>query len=255
MWQFSEAIDGIAEACTALETPITGGNVSFYNETLGKSIYPTPVIGVLGIIENASHAIGLGVREEGDIFVLLDGSPALDQNASSTDVAMVFSSSEYIQVIADRTAGVLPPIDLVAEKNLQRCLLSLAAQGAIRSAHDLSDGGLAIALAESCFASFDCAGNKSEGLSAQIKLRSRMPDEAALFGERGARAVVSLAPTSLARVLESARQYNVGAQEIGQVTGAAEFRIELNGHLVVESSIEALRDAWANSLERIFVGR
>jgi len=255
MWQFSEAIDGITEACTALGTPITGGNVSFYNETLGKSIYPTPVIGVLGIIENVSHAIGMGVHEVGDVFVLLDGSPALDQNASSTDVAIGFSSTEYVKAIADRTAGAPPPMDLIAEKNLQRCLLSLATQGAIRSAHDLSDGGLAVALGESCFASFDRAGNKSDGLSAQIKLRSGMPDEAALFGERGARAVVSLAPASLARVLESARQYNVGAQEIGQVTGAAEFRIELNGHLVVDSSIEALRDAWANSLERSFVGR
>lgn len=249
MWQFSEAIDGIAEACTALGTPITGGNVSFYNETLGKSIYPTPVIGILGLIEDASRAINMGVREEGDVFVLLDGLSVVDKNASPDDVAGEFSSSEYAKVIANRAAGAPPPVDLVAEKRLQTCLVALAAEGTIRSAHDVSDGGLATTLAESCFSSRDLARNKSAELSAQIKLTSTEPAEAALFGERGARAVVSVPPPALARVLESARQYNVGVREIGQVTRSGEFRIELNGRIIIRAGIATLHDDWANSLQ------
>ncbi len=196
MWQFSEAVDGIAEACTALGTPITGGNVSFYNETLGKSIYPTPVIGVLGLMEDGSRALGM--------------EP--------------------------------PAMDLAAEKRLIECLGALGVEGAIRSAHDVGDGGLVTTLAECCFA--------SEGLSAQVALTSGEPAEAALFGERGARAVVSAARGSIARVLAIARQYGVATQEIGQATRGGEFRIELNEHAMIRDSVSALRDAWAYSLER-----
>ena len=159
MWQFSEVIDGLAAACTALETPITGGNVSFYNETLGASIYPTPVIGVLGVIEDASNVLKSGFRNSGDIIILLDGlaTPApvnVDTvNAHAGDLAREFSSSEYSKTIAGIVAGQPPAIDLAAEKRLQQCLLALASSQSIQSAHDLSDGGLAVTLAESCFAS------------------------------------------------------------------------------------------------------
>jgi len=126
MWQFSEAIDGLAEACTALGTPITGGNVSFYNETLGKSIYPTPVIGVLGILNDASHVLKIAFRQEGDAILLLDGSnsPVVAQHAAplqgnqSSALAREFSSSEYAKVIAGIIAGEPPAIDLVAEQRL-----------------------------------------------------------------------------------------------------------------------------------------
>ena len=100
MWQFSEAIDGIAEACRALETPITGGNVSFYNETLGKPIYPTPVLGVLGLLEDADCALGSGFRNEGDLIVLLDGA-ARDAPIRATTAAQEFSSSEYAKTIQE----------------------------------------------------------------------------------------------------------------------------------------------------------
>jgi phosphoribosylformylglycinamidine synthase len=248
MWQFSETIDGIAQACTALGTPITGGNVSFYNETLGKSIYPTPIIGILGMIEDASRAVPMGVRQQGDVFVLLDGWDVVE-TVSRKDIAVEFSSSEYVKSIAHRAAGAPPSIDLVAEKNLQRCLVALAAESVIRSAHDVSDGGLAITVAESCFASGDRTRNESDVLSAQIELTSAEPPEATLFGERGARAVVSVARALLARVLESARQYNVGAREIGQVTREGEFRIQLNGQTIIREQITTLRDDWASSLE------
>jgi phosphoribosylformylglycinamidine synthase II len=259
MWQFSETIDGLAQACTALGTPITGGNVSFYNETLGKSIYPTPVIGVLGLIEDASQVLKIAFRDEGDVILLLDGSASLVgaqhaaplQGNQSSALAREFSSSEYSKTIAGIVAGEPPAIDLAAEKRLIDCLLTLAAEGALQSAHDISDGGLAVTLAESCFASSVVgAQHVAPGLGAHVKLEEEGPAEAAAFGERGARAVVSVTPSKLAAVLDTARQYKVAAQQIGQVTRGDVFRIEHKGRAVIDSSVETLRDAWAHSLER-----
>jgi phosphoribosylformylglycinamidine synthase subunit PurL len=272
MWQFSETIDGLAEACVALGTPITGGNVSFYNETLGKSIYLTPVIGVLGILDDASRVLKIAFREEGDLIVLLDGSrnPVISSAArnlsSSAALAQEFSSSEYSKNIVAIVAGEPPVIDLAAEKRLQDCLVALAAEGSLQSAHDISDGGLAVTLAESCFAhmadqpnachpesprllrgegsAFSCLGAIANLADASI------PSEFALFNERGARAVVSVTPSKLAAVLDTARQYKVAAHQIGQVTRGDAFRIEYKGRAVIDSSFETLRDAWAHSLER-----
>jgi len=251
MWQFSEAVDGIADACRALEVPITGGNVSFYNETLGRSIDPTPILGVLGVLEDAAHALGMAFQAEGDAIVLLDGSggdtpPDGGINPRLQEIAREFSSSEYAKTIGGIVAGALPAIDLAAEKRLIECLVALARQGLLRSAHDVSDGGLAVMLAESCFA--------SGGLSAQVRLKGIEPAEAALFGERGARAVVSVSPGALARVEAVARQYGVATREVGIVT-RGEFRIEYNGRIVVSAAVEALRDAWANALERTLQGK
>src|SRR6266705_2571640 len=232
MWQFSETIDGLVEACTALGTPITGGNVSFYNETLGKSIYPTPVIGVLGILDDASRFLYLAFRNEGDLIVLLDGdtpsSRHSERNEESAflvaEAAREFSTSEYSKTIAAILAGKAPAIDLAAEKRLQDCLVALAAEGAVQSAHDISDGGLAVALAESCFASGPASASSFVGaqhaaplLGAIVHLADDyVPAESVLFGERGARAVVSVSPAKLARVLEIASQYNVAAHELGK---------------------------------------
>jgi phosphoribosylformylglycinamidine synthase II len=255
MWQFSEAIDGITEACNALETPITGGNVSFYNETLGKSIFPTPVIGILGILDNANNVLKIGFRNEGDTIVLLDGAdfvgaqhaaPQLG-NQVSGDLAGEFSSSEYSKSIAAIVAGEPPAIDLAAEKRLQQLLVALAAAGLVQSAHDLSDGGLAVAAIESCFVGVRGA---APALTAQIGLHATVPAEHALFNERGARAIVSVQPTLLARVLDTARQYNVAAKSVGQVIRGDAFRIQYNEQAVIDSPLETLRDAWANSLER-----
>ena len=127
MWQFSEAIDGIAAACAELETPITGGNVSFYNETLGSSIYPTPVIGILGVLEDAANVLKLGFRNQGDIIILLDGLAANAPVSAATSgeaTALLrgeFYSSEYSKTIGNVVAGQPPAIDLGAEKRLQRC--------------------------------------------------------------------------------------------------------------------------------------
>ena len=278
MWQFSQAIDGIGEACTALGTPITGGNVSFYNETLGKSIHPTPVIGILGILDDSSKALKIAFRNAGDVIVLLDGpsehchserSPRSEESAfSSPTYAQEFSSSEYSKTVTATVAGEPPTIDLLAEKRLIDCLVALAAEGTVQSAHDISDGGLAVTLAESCFAatgnqSNPCHSERSprseesafSSLGASISFSESAPAEYALFSERGARCVVSVSPTNLAAVLATARQYNVAARELGKVTGNAALRIELKGHAAIDSPLDVLRDVWANSLERTIVKR
>ena len=254
MWQFSQVIDGIAEASTALGAPITGGNVSFYNETLGKSIYPTPVIGMLGILDDVSRVLEIGFRNPGDVILFLDGSntDARARGASSAVFSREFSSSEYSKTVGGIVAGEPPAIELDAEMRLIDCLVALASEGAARSAHDLSDGGLALAVAECCFASSSLAGARQAAppLGANVSVDDPAPAEYALFGERGARAIVSVSPENLAAVLTIARQYGVAAREIGRVTRGDAFRIEQRGYAVIESTVETLRDAWANSLEQ-----
>jgi phosphoribosylformylglycinamidine synthase len=242
-------VDGIAEACSALSIPITGGNVSFYNDTLGQSIYPTPVLGVLGLLEDASRALGLAFRNEGDAIVLLDGlaeQSSASAAATNTNSQREFSSSEYAFALRGIAAGAPPAVDLAAEQRLIETLLALAAKGLLHSAHDISDGGLAVTVAESCFAS------KKE-LSAEITLPRVHPSEtaeAALFGERGARAIVSCAPEALAALRDCARQYGVQLLVIGRATRGA-FRILWNGRTIIDSPCDRLRDAWAGSLKTI----
>jgi phosphoribosylformylglycinamidine synthase len=256
MWQFSEAIDGLTVACNELGTPITGGNVSFYNETLGKSIYPTPTIGILGVLDDASKVLKIAFREEGDLIVLLDGLGDNDSsrypagNEASLQ-AQEFSSSEYSKTLSGIVAGEPPAIDLAAEKRLQQCLVALAGLGLVRSAHDISDGGLAVAAGECCFGSDAGKHQSASPLGAKVSIKGNSPAELAVFGERGARAIVSLSPTSLAPLLETARQYGVAAQQIGQVIGGDAFRIEYKGRMVIDTSVAKLYDAWAHSLERI----
>jgi phosphoribosylformylglycinamidine synthase II len=240
MWQFSRAIDGVAAACTALEIPITGGNVSFYNETLGRSIDPTPILGVLGMIEDTSHALSMAFRAEGDSVLLLEGNPAAA--SASEPPAREFSSSEYARMIHGIEAGSPPAVNLDAEKHLISALVALAADGRLRSAHDVSDGGLAVTIAESCFG--------SDGLSAHISLTSKAPGEAALFGERGARAVVSVTPENVAAVRKIAAQYKVAVVELGRVS-RGEFRIELNGRTVISAEVPLLADDWNGALGQL----
>jgi phosphoribosylformylglycinamidine synthase subunit PurL len=247
MWQFTEAIDGMSEACKALETPITGGNVSFYNETLGKPIYPTPILGVLGIIEDAECAIGLAFRNEGDAIVLLDAARA---PATRDELAREFSSSEYAKVMQGVVAGGPPAVDLDAEKRLIDCLVDLAGEKVILSAHDVSDGGLAVTIAESCFG--------SDGLSAEVKLPEQASDPATvgrpveygLFGENGPRAIVSVSPALLARVQSIAAQYNVKALRIGEVT-RGEFKIEHQVGAVIRGNIDSFQKRWSESLSTV----
>jgi phosphoribosylformylglycinamidine synthase len=245
MWQFSEAIDGIAEACRALDTPITGGNVSFYNETLGNAIYPTPVLGVLGVLEDADNALGSDFRGEGDTIVLLDAGRG---PASSAVQQKELSSSEYAKTIHGIVAGAPPAIDLDDERRLIECLIALANERLLLSAHDVSDGGIAVTIAESCFG--------GEMLSAHVDLPplpAGEPAEAAIFGERGARAVVSISPTLLARIASVAAQYKITAQRIGTVV-RGEFRIQYNGSPIIRGDVNSFRKPWSRSLAQAIEG-
>ncbi|HEV2420334.1 MAG TPA: phosphoribosylformylglycinamidine synthase subunit PurL [Candidatus Acidoferrales bacterium] len=238
MRQFSDAVDGIGDACRGLGTPVTGGNVSFYNETLGQAIDPTPVLGVLGILEDAECAVGMGFQHDGDAIVLLQGF--IEARAMSPEQHREFRSSEYARTIHGVVAGVPPAIDLHAEKALIDCLVALADEHALQSAHDVSDGGLAVALAECCFV--------SEGLSAEVNLQTDDPAEFVLFEESGARAIISVRPESLARVEQVAAQYRIEAQRIGAVT-RGEFRIQVNGAPRLRGPVDSFRQIWAGSLE------
>ena len=239
MWQFSQAIDGLSDACVALGTPITGGNVSFYNETLGKSIYPTPTIGILGILDDARKVLKIAFRNAGDVILLLDGS--VGAGSSAVNGAREFSSSEYSKTIAGIVAGEPPSIDLSAEKRLIDCLVALAEAGTVSSAHDLSDGGLAVCLAESCFAG---------GFGARIAVPGNNRAEFEIFNERGARAIISVSPENLASVLEVAKNNVVATSEIGKVTSDKTLCIEYKGYTTVSSVLPALQDVWAHGLER-----
>jgi phosphoribosylformylglycinamidine synthase len=253
MWQFTETIDGIAEACNVLETPITGGNVSFYNETLGKPIYPTPILGILGLLEDAECALRSGFRNEGDLILLLDAgeAPAPQEHRKE------FSSSEYAKTIHGIVAGAPPAIDLAAEKRLIQCLVKLASEKVILSAHDVSDGGLAVTLVESCFESgFFNGSSLSADVnldSAGTKITSDAPAEFAIFGERGARVVVSLATASLARVDAIAAQYNIKVHRIGTVT-CGDFRIQYKGLPVIRGNADSFRRTWREALGKTLEG-
>ncbi|HXN65655.1 MAG TPA: phosphoribosylformylglycinamidine synthase subunit PurL [Candidatus Acidoferrales bacterium] len=258
MWEFSECVDGIAEACTALGIPITGGNVSFYNDTLGQSIYPTPILGVLGLLEDASRTVGTAFQREGDLILLLDGSQDMTSGGNqAAHVRRELSSSEYAFALQGIAGGAPPHTDLQAEKRLIEALVAMASAGLLRSAHDISEGGLAVTLAESCLtarAREDALTGSTRHLSTEVTLQGSESAEAALFGERGARAVISVAPEVLARIREIAREYSVTAREMGRVT-RGDFRIIFNKRIAIQSSLDQLRDAWGESLGRILETR
>ena len=224
MWQLAKAVEGIGAACRALDVPITGGNVSLYNETDGKAIYPTPTIAVVGLLEHADRVVARRFRETGDVILLLGHGETGE-----------LGGSEYLKVIHDLVAGMPPAIDLAAERDLQMLLVTLASQGLIRSAHDTSDGGLAVAIAECAF--------DTGGLGAEISLEgvevSRDPGmnvAAALFGESPSRAVVSVAADELTAVLQHAAKAGVAARVIGQ-TGGNRLRIAVTGTIVIDESV------------------
>src|ERR1700677_3946558 len=192
MWQFSTVIDGITKACEELDTPITGGNVSFYNETLGEGIYPTPVIGVGGILEDGHRGAKMHFDTAGRTIVLLRAGEAAD----ITDVESEFGSSEYAKEILSTLWGYPPELDLEKEAALQKAVIELVQQGLVESVHDCSDGGLAVALAEKGF---------FKGVGARVNLAANgLPAEFALFGEDASRIVVSCVPENVARIQEIA---------------------------------------------------
>ncbi|MGC2234713.1 MAG: phosphoribosylformylglycinamidine synthase subunit PurL [Pyrinomonadaceae bacterium] len=238
MWSFSEVIDGIKEACEAFETPIVSGNVSFYNETEGRGILPTPTIGMVGLIEDARKIITHGFKIEGDLIALL--------GETKDDLA----ASEYAQTILGLTTGELiemgevPGIDLDLEKRVQQTCLNLADKFLLKSAHDCSDGGLAVAIAESCFSSLN---RKSTGV--EIDLKDENLDAAThLFGESPSRIIISFAPEKLSEIEAICAETNSPFTIIGKVAGE-DLKIKINGEEIVSAPVAELETAWKFSLE------
>ena len=233
MWQFSEVIDGLAEACTALGTPITGGNVSLYNETLGGGIYPTPVVGVVGIIDDIQHTAAPYFLVAGRNVILLGAAQANYDDRQ-------FGSSEYAKEIVGAVWGEPPALDLKAEAALQRCVIELIQSGFIESAHDCSDGGLAVALAESCL--------RNE-IGAEVALPdSSDPAEIALYGEQASRVVVSCDPRNRESINNLAAKYSLKAEFLGQ-TGGDRLVIRRGSADTVSVYVGDIKNEWGQALE------
>ena len=237
MWQFAQVVDGITRACEELEVPITGGNVSFYNETLGEAIYPTPVLGVVGILEEVDRAAWPHFRESDRSVLLLRGSEPGDL----TDAQAEFGSSEYAREILGELWGFPPALELEKEAALQKCLVEAIQAGLVESAHDVSEGGLAVTVAESGF---------RNGVGARLDLAGNgLPAECVLFGEDASRVVISCDPQQVPRIQQLAEKFGVAADLIG-ATIADNLEIMVDGEPVVSAPVAALREAWGAALER-----
>jgi phosphoribosylformylglycinamidine synthase len=232
MWQFSRAIDGIAEACHELDCPVVSGNVSFYNETAGRGIAPTPMIGMVGLIEDRSAICGMHFKRPGDIIILLGITRE------------ELGGSEYLSLIHGIEQGLPPQIDLSRERSLGDTLRALIATGSINNAHDCSDGGLAVAIAECCI------GDESRtGCSVEIEDNIRL--DAALFGESQGRAIISCAPESTTFVHETAKRFGTPSRVIGTVTPVDEgivFRSRDSELFSVD--VDELHKAWSTGFQK-----
>ncbi len=242
MWQFAKAVEGIGEACRALGVPITGGNVSLYNETDGRAIYPTPVIGVVGVLERADRTITRRFQESGDAIVLL-GPAGVGE----------LGGSEYLKVVHRLVRGTPPALDLAAEQALQKLLVELIGARLVRSAHDCSDGGIAVALAECCF---DTAGMGAEIGIPEVRIArdASLNVAAALFGESASRVLVSVQQDNVAAVLEQAATASVPAAVIGS-TGGNLLRLNVGGKTVVNMTVDEAERVWGSAVEKHFVKR
>ncbi|MDN5750106.1 MAG: phosphoribosylformylglycinamidine synthase subunit PurL, partial [Pseudonocardia sp.] len=225
MWQFQQAVRGIADGCALLGVPVTGGNVSFYNQTGDRAILPTPVIGVLGVIDDVARRVPSGFRRNGDVVVLLG------------DTHDELGGSEWAHVVHGHLGGQPPAVDLAAEHRLAALLASSASQGLLTGSHDLSDGGLAQALVEACLVG---------GRGAQVGLPV---DDAfvGLFSESAARVLVTVDPGQVEALHTAASRAGVPAVELG-VVGGAELAITGLGPL----PLTELRTAWEATLPALF---
>jgi len=232
MGQFSDVIDGMASACRALQVPITGGNVSFYNETSGASIQPTPVVGVLGLLEDVSAVVTHDFKADGDIIYLAGGGrPAL-------------GASEFLRTVHGLRTGLPAEIDLVLEKTLHEFCIQAATSRLLASAHDCSDGGLLVAIAESGF---------DRIIGATIDLDAAAMDggtfEELAFGEGGGRVVVSVSESNAGSLESLASTLGCPLKRLGRAGGKA-LQLTWRGEQVFDLSMERMKATWANALEQ-----
>jgi len=225
-WQFENAVDGMSEACLALNTPVIGGNVSFYNERSGDAIYPTPTVGMVGLIADVDHITTQHFKREGDVIILLGETYA------------ELGGSEYQKLVTGGISGRPPQLDLQKEASLQQLVLTAIRQGLVKSAHDLSEGGLAVALAESCF---------GEEIGAMVELTTELRADVALFSESQSRILLSVDADQADAVLAMAEQLSVPARVIGK-TGGARLVVNVNGKEAVNAPLSDLKAAWKDAI-------
>jgi phosphoribosylformylglycinamidine synthase len=226
-WQLEQAVDGMAEACRVLDTPVIGGNVSLYNENAKGAIYPTPVIGMVGLVEDVDHIMTQGFKAEGDIVLLLGETKA------------ELGGSELQYVVHGVTEGRPPSLDLAVERDLQMAVLAAIRAGLVASAHDLSEGGLAVALAESCIS--------GGGIGASVAFDTALRADVALFSESQSRVLLSAKPEHAASLQQLLAERGVPCREIGKV-GGAELLVTVNGKEGIRSAVATLTKAWKEAI-------
>jgi phosphoribosylformylglycinamidine (FGAM) synthase-like enzyme len=231
MAQIVESIEGMSEACGFFETPITGGNVSLYNETLGEPIFPTPVMGIVGLMKTAGPT-PIHFAQPDRAVILLGGFGHCDD--------VHFGGTQYVKVILKSLWGLPPALDMDYEKRVHQAIREIVGAGLAESAHDLSDGGLAVALAESSFG--------PAGVGARIEVPSGLRSEFLLFHEGPSRILLSTSQSE--NVLEIAKKNHVEAVRIG-VTMKEKLRIDCDSKTLLDCSLTELREPWESSLERM----
>mgnify|MGYP000594378060 CR=1 FL=1 len=227
-WQFRESVLGIGDMCRILNTPVTGGNVSFYNETIDSAVYPTPVIGMVGFIEDISNHMTMNFKNDGDLIVAIGNiNPSL-------------GGSTYLQHFYNKVEGPLSNFNTVDEVNVQNLCLDLINQKIINSAHDVSDGGISIALSE-------CILSSKDNLGAEINIEHKMRIDELLFGECSSLIIVSINEQKLYDLVHLSKEYDVRTQTIGKVMN--------NGRFLVNDSIDVskkeLSKAYNSSFSKI----
>jgi len=232
MWQFKESIKGIAEACKIFNIPVTGGNVSFYNDTEGVSIYPTPVLGVVGIVEDVRKAISPGFKEQGNAVILLG------ENKEE------LGASEYLKCLFNMEKGFPPQIDLRKERRIQEFCLDAISNGLLESAHDVSEGGLAVCLAECSF-----LGEQKIGF--KLDLQDEMRLDSLLFGETQSRIVVASKKQNMPRLIELARKRRVKATILGE-TGGERMVVSHLKQKIIDIPVSEAHRAWRETMPEIF---
>ena len=225
MWQFAEVIHGMRDACIALNVPVVSGNVSFYNETDGRPIYPTPTVGMVGLLKKLERVVTPWFKSSGDIVVLLGRTRE------------ELGGSEYLKLVHGLVKGTPPWIDLKLEQAVQNCCLEAIDRGLLRSAHDVSDGGLAVALAECCI------GGPDRPIGVRLETHEVIRGDALLFSESQSRIVVSVEEKDLSQLRERSTELNVPMQVIGTVGGT-----RLIIQPLLQLPVEELRSIWSNGL-------
>ena len=224
--QFRESVLGIGEMCRALDTPVTGGNVSFYNETSTSAVYPTPVIGMVGVLDDLSQKTTLDYKNEGDLIITIGMANG------------ALGGSEYLKTIHGKVEGPISKVDIDLEMKVQSVCLQAIKEGIINSAHDISDGGLAVNVSESIVSA-------KEGIGAKLAIHRKLRDDEILFGECQSVIIVTISEENLHKLILIAKEVDVSTQTIGKVTN--------NGRLVINDWVSIDRsdisDAYFNSLE------